>query len=223
METATILVLGERNVGKTSYIRKMTRDSPNNKIDEIMSNELDQIGIQRAIHESILSNDVINFMVYYGNKVFLNSDSIHIPNNMLLPAINFEDTENGFVDLFDNMEPTLNANTLDTKPLDANTLDANTLDEKSTNKKDLSKYTKIILMCDFTDITTMRSMLCYISKYDLTNKNTIICVNKCDYDTTYDDIQLNRIYRVLKDFNVYPVEFISTNTGFNLEFIYKYI
>jgi hypothetical protein len=86
-------------------------------------------------------------------------------------------------------------------------------------------FDKVIIMTDYSDITSMRSAQCWASTIKPSKKNTIICVNKCDVQamTLEDDFQLRKA-EIMNHFSTQcAVEYISVKTGANIGFIYKYL
>jgi GTPase Era involved in 16S rRNA processing len=88
-----------------------------------------------------------------------------------------------------------------------------------------SEYDKIIIMSEYSDITTMRSMAYWCNKLCANPKKTIVCVNKCDVheECVKEDFRLRKA-KVMDHFlSQCPVEYISAVTSANLCFIYKYV
>lgn len=89
------------------------------------------------------------------------------------------------------------------------------------------KFDKIIIMGDYTDITSLRSMQYWATKIKAPKKKTIICVNKCDVDEEGDyekeDFQLRKAKVMCHFLYQCGVEYISVNTLANIGFIYKYL
>ena len=86
-------------------------------------------------------------------------------------------------------------------------------------------FDKVIIMMDYSDITSMRSAQCWASTIKPSKKNTIICVNKCDVQAMSldDDFQVRKA-EIMNHFSRQcAVEYISVKTGANIGFIYKYL
>lgn len=88
-----------------------------------------------------------------------------------------------------------------------------------------SKYDRIIIMADYSDINTMRSAQSWASKLKTPKRKTIICVNKCDVQalSIEDDFQFRKA-SIMNHFSQQcAVEYISVKTRANIGFIYKYM
>ena len=86
-------------------------------------------------------------------------------------------------------------------------------------------FDKVIIMTDYSDITSMRSAQCWASTIKPSKKNTIICVNKGDVQAMSldDDFQVRKA-EIMNHFSRQcAVEYISVKTGANIGFIYKYL
>lgn len=89
----------------------------------------------------------------------------------------------------------------------------------------LDQFDKIIVMAEYSDINTMRSVYTWSTKLKLPKNKTIICVNKCDEQAlSVDDDFQSRKAQVMNYFAAQcAVEYISVKTRANLGFIYKYM
>lgn len=91
----------------------------------------------------------------------------------------------------------------------------------------LFEFDKIIIMAEYCDITTIRSLQYWVSKIRAPASRIIMCINKCD-DGTQDDYQKEDFHlrkaKVIDHFLYQcPVEYISVKNRANIGFIYKYI
>ena len=88
-----------------------------------------------------------------------------------------------------------------------------------------SKFDNIIIMGDYSDITTLRSIRYWLELIDAPSYKIIICINKCDTVPMnyFEDFQVRKA-RILKYFaDKYKLEFISVKTSANLTFLYKHL
>jgi GTPase SAR1 family protein len=87
------------------------------------------------------------------------------------------------------------------------------------------QFDKIIIMGDYHDITTLRSIQLWAELVKAPARKIIVCVNKCDISPNdpANDLQ-SRKARILRHyFDNYNLEFASVKTGANLLFLYKYL
>ena len=83
-----------------------------------------------------------------------------------------------------------------------------------------------IIMADYSEISTIRSVRYWIDKYNLPPSKTVICVNKCDVQIdSYPEDFRKRKCKYLQYYASlqYPIEMTSVKTRQNLHFLYKYI
>lgn len=87
------------------------------------------------------------------------------------------------------------------------------------------QFDKIIIMAEYPDICTMRSVQYWATTLNVPVNRTIVCVNKCDVEAIShaDDFHLRKAYVMDHYSSQCPVEYISVKTGANLGFIYKYL
>jgi GTPase SAR1 family protein len=89
----------------------------------------------------------------------------------------------------------------------------------------LDHFDKVVIMCEYSDITTIRSIQYWAELIQANRNKIIICVNKCDVspNSYVDDFQ-SRKATILKHYtdNCF-VEFISVKTNANMTFLYKYL
>ena len=87
------------------------------------------------------------------------------------------------------------------------------------------QFDKIIIMGDYHDITTLRSIHYWAELIKAPRSKIIACVNKCDISpiSTSDDFQSRKAQILKHYFENYRLEFISVKTGANLAFLYKYL
>jgi len=91
---------------------------------------------------------------------------------------------------------------------------------------DLAKqFDKIIIMADYTDICSMRSVQHWAMVLRAPANKTIVCVNKCDVEaaSSLEDFGSRKAYVMDHYSSQCPVEYISVKTGANVGFLYKYL
>jgi len=87
------------------------------------------------------------------------------------------------------------------------------------------QFDKIIIMGDYHDITTLRSIQYWAELVKTPASKLIVCVNKCDISprSFVNDFQLRKAQILRHFFDKCELEFISVKTGANLMFLYKYL
>lgn len=87
------------------------------------------------------------------------------------------------------------------------------------------QFDKIIIMGDYHDITTLRSIQFWAELVKAPARKIIACVNKCDISPNdpANDLQSRKANILRHYFDNYNLEFISVKTGANLLFLYKYL
>jgi len=88
-----------------------------------------------------------------------------------------------------------------------------------------SEFDKVIIMCNYHDITTMRSVQNWAEKIKAPVRKIIVCINMCDVPPkNYEDDFRERKAQILRHYSEQcKLEFISVKTGANIGFLYKYI
>ena len=198
-----ILIVGEPGVGKSEFIEKCIQhhstdyDVENNWIDALFGYQTDMGSLFEAKENKKISSQFIEFMIQFSHMFEKKTNIFGIPEETNLPCVQF--FESGCCDLFDYDSGELKPFILD-------------------------NFDKVIVMVDYTCINSMRSAFIWIDKMGLTSKNTIICVSKCDLEVGKSEARFERKAKVLETFSVLcPIECISSATGFNMDFFYKYI
>lgn len=197
-----ILVVGESGVGKTEFIERCIQkhstdyDVENNCIGEICGWQTDGGSLFEAKESGRISSQFIGFMMQYAYMFEKSTNIMGVHAREVLPSVSF--FESGKCDL---------------------------LEYESGELREfiLANCDKVIVMVDYTCIASMRSAFIWIDKMGLTGKNTIICVTKCDLEVDKAETRFERKARVLATYADFcPVECISSETDFNLDFFYKY-
>lgn len=88
-----------------------------------------------------------------------------------------------------------------------------------------SEFDKIIIMCDYHDIGSMRSVQTWAELIKAPTRKIIVCINMCDAPpiSYANDFQYRKAL-VLKHYaDQCKLEFISVKTGANIGFLYKYV
>jgi len=87
------------------------------------------------------------------------------------------------------------------------------------------QFDKIIIMADYTDICSMRSVQHWAMVLRAPANKTIVCVNKCDVEaaSSLEDFGSRKAYVMDHYSSQCPVEYISVKTGANVGFLYKYL
>jgi GTPase SAR1 family protein len=214
-----VLVLGERGTGKTSFIHAMK---------EYISNK------PQTFSES-----------YYSPTTCIVHDFIPETNanNISVDSI-FTNTENGkYCEDVSNFIIYPHYNKMDKYYLlrDADIIRSNVQSDRVIGEimvveipsvtKELPKgfvdcFDKIIIMGDYNDNNSLRSVRYWAEFIDAPRSKMIVCVNKCDV-TPIDDLNgelRKRKAMILKYFaDRCDLEFMSIKTGANVGFLYKYM
>ena len=87
------------------------------------------------------------------------------------------------------------------------------------------QFDKIVIIGDYHDITTLRSIKYWAELVNAPKSKIIACVNKCDISpiSISDDFQPRKARILRHFFENFNLEFMSVKTGANLAFIYKYL
>jgi len=102
------------------------------------------------------------------------------------------------------------------------------IEDKALRKETLAwrkQFNCVVIMAEYSDITTLRSIHHWCLVCGFSPKKTIVCVNKCDIEPAClkNDFQ-SRKARIMNHFvSQCPVEYISAKTGTNVQFLYKYM
>jgi len=214
-----VLVLGERGTGKTSFIHALK---------EYISNK------PPTFSES-----------YYSPTTCIVHDFIPETNanNISVDSI-FTNTENGkYCEDVSNFIIYPHYNKMDKYYLlrDADIIRSNVQSDRIIGEimvveipsvtKELPKgfvdcFDKIIIMGDYNDNNSLRSVRYWAEFIDAPRSKMIVCVNKCDV-TPIDDLNgelRKRKAMILKYFaDRCDLEFMSIKTGANVGFLYKYM
>ncbi len=104
-----------------------------------------------------------------------------------------------------------------------------TMCELSPNCQDIpdgfhSEFDKIVIMCNYHDIGSIRSVQYWAELINAPTGKIIVCVNMCDAPPkNYDNDFQDRKAQLLRHYSEQcKLEFISVKTGANLGFLYKY-
>jgi GTPase SAR1 family protein len=87
------------------------------------------------------------------------------------------------------------------------------------------QFDKIIIMGDYHDITTLRSIQYWVELVKAPARKIIVCINKCDISPNdpSNDFQTRKAKILRHYFENYTLEFASVKTGANLMFLYKHL
>jgi len=87
------------------------------------------------------------------------------------------------------------------------------------------QFDKIIIMGNYHDITTLRSIQYWAELVKTPASKLIVCVNKCDVSPNdlVNDFQSRKAKVLRHFFDKCELEFISVKTGANLTFLYKHL
>jgi len=199
-ETYRILVVGDSGVGKTEYVdcfmkkHEENYDIETNCINPLFGYQIDKGLIN--LKEGKLSPQFMEFMFQYSYMYEKATKIDYIQEYKRQPSIQVMEGECGDITDYNSGE----------------------LREFMT-----CNFDKIIVMVDYTCINSMRSAFIWIDKLGLTPKNSIICVSKCDTEVNETNTRFERKAKVMEIFSMYPIECISSKTGHNLDFFYKYM
>ena len=213
-----VLVLGEAGVGKTAFIRTLKERiafepksfSKSNYVptktscfEYIPETNTDMIVFDSAVEHAInkkYSKEVANFMI----RPHLHKEEIfYLMEHRYMGQCNTLERRNvGRIKIVEMPSTTRNLNPNFERQFD-----------------------KIVIMGDYHDITTLRSMKYWADLINAPKHKIIACVNKCDNPpiSIPDDFQYRKERILRYFFENYNLEFMSVRTGANLEFIYKYL
>ena len=214
-----VLVLGERGTGKTSFIHALKEfilkkpqtfsESYYSPTTCIMHDFIPETNANKIYVDSIFTNtengkyceDVSNFIIYPHyhkmDKYYLLRDADIIRSNTQ------SDREIGEIMVVEIPSTT--------KELPNGFVDC---------------FDKIIIMGDYNDNNSLRSIRYWAEFIDAPRSKTIVCVNKCDVNPIDDlngELRKRKAY-ILKYFaDRCDLEFMSIKTGANVGFLYKYM
>jgi len=214
----TVLVLGERGVGKTSFIRALK---------EYITNQ------PQTFSESHYSPTKTTFTEYIPrtNTKSLNIESIlaniekggfcrEVSRFIMNPHFDGIRKYN----LLDDMDIIQNSLHLDREVGEI------MITEFSSTTKIFPHnfadcFDRIIIMGEYSDITTLRSIQYWVELVKAQRNKTIVCVNKCDLQPiSIENDFHSRKAKALKHFSDQcALEFISVKNCANIGFLYKYI
>ena len=218
--TYKVLVLGEACVGKTTFIKELKNHIAGNLRKSSFSEteyRPTEFKFTEKIPEtntdSIICDSIFNYMenAMYNKEVARFIMKLHIYNDEQFVLINTSDIFRYNI------------------PIDRNIGEIEIVEMSSTTRSFPPNFEyhfdKIIIMGDYHDITTLRSIQYWIELIKTSESKLIICINNCDKSpiSFVDDLQ-SRKAKILKHFfENYKLEFISAKTGANLTFLYKHI
>jgi len=211
-----ILVLGEPSVGKTSFINALSNYA-------------------LGIHETPLPEMELPTTKTYTKTIPCTTSEKVITNTMEEDIINYR-YSHSFIDFVLRPHGKDKIDAIDHERAFNSRIEKNrsfkeiAISEVVTNREEpidsiAKKFDKIIIMSEYSDITTMRSMQYWATRIKSPKTKTIICVNKCDVeiDDRREDFKLRKA-KVMDHFlHQCAIEYISVKTGANVGFIYKYI
>jgi len=213
-----VLVLGSAGVGKTSFIRALkqyiagepqtfsesiytpTKYMYTEQIPAVNTRELDKLSVLNNCENGKYCKPIAKFIVdrhYHKNEKFflLTTDELLYGN---IP----ENREVGEI----------------------------TICEFASQYKEFvpdfeTLFEKIIIMCDYHDIGSIRSVQLWAELIKAPTSKIIVCVNMCDASPNADDNDFQkRKAQILKHYSEQcKLEFISVKTGANIGFLYKYL
>jgi hypothetical protein len=213
-----VLVLGEAGVGKTSFIRAVREcvefrrhtfsDKVYNPTKGTFIQYIPEVNTSTIICQSVLENVNNNKFSKEVSNLIMNP---HLLGDERFFLINKYDLTNS------NIVKDRNIGEVSISEISANI--------KRFPPGFSEHFDKIIIMGDYPDITTLRSIHCWIENIKAPPNKIIVCVNKCDISpiTIEDDLQSRKAKVLLHFFDNYKLEFISVKTCANLMFIYKYL
>ena len=213
-----VLILGEAGVGKTAFINALKE---NVAIKKSSFSESVYIPTKREFTEIIPETDA-GLMIFdsVAEHAINKKYSKEVANFMIRPHFHKEEefflTEKKYMGQCNNLrkrdigkiEITEMPPTIRRFPADVH-----------------HQFDKIIIMGDYHDITTLRSIQYWSELVNAPARKIIVCVNKCDIlpNDTENEFQ-SRKARILRHyFDNYSLEFVSVKTGANLLFLYKYL
>jgi GTPase SAR1 family protein len=238
----TVLVLGERGVGKTSFIRALkeyvsTRSTESShRHIQTQTRRIQQFAgqVQPRIFSELNYYPTENIFAEYIPKTYANSlyiESIfeNIEKGRYSPEVSrfimnphFDKLDKYYLlEDFDMISSGLQ--------IDREVGEIMITEFSSTTREFPSNFAdhfdKIIIMGEYSDITTLRSIQYWVELIKAPKSKTIVCVNKCDVPpiSIANDFQ-SRKAKILKHYSDQcELEFMSVKTGANIGFLYKYI
>ena len=212
-----ILLVGERGVGKTALanaLRSLAKGEPNNTF-----NENEYFPTRRVTDETIASTTGFD----------LN------PRSMIDYIRKYEYSES-FISFALKPHGKDRIMVIETDKLSENRVKKNRvfdemqISEYPPGSKELTEhlakqFDKIIIMADYTDICSMRSVQHWATILRVPANKTIVCVNKCDVEasSSIEDFRSRKAYVMDHYASQCHIEYISVKTGANVGFIYKYL
>ena len=212
-----ILLVGERGVGKTALanaLRSLAKGEPNNAF-----NENEYFPTRRVTDETIAS-----------------ATGFDLKQRPLIDYIRKYKYSESFVSFALNPQGKARIIVIDTDKLSENRVKKNRvfdemrISEYPPGSKELTEtlakqFNKIIIMADYTDICSMRSVQHWATILRAPANKTIVCVNKCDVEaaSSIEDFRSRKAYVMDHYSSQCNVEYISVKTGANVGFIYKYL
>lgn len=213
-----VLILGEKGVGKTSFINALKEyisiqktsfyDSEYNPTREKFTEIIPEFSEELIIFDSVVENtihkkyskEVANFMIrphFHKEEEFFLMDKKYMGQCNHLKKCNIGE-----------IEITEIPSTIRRFPSDFH-----------------YRFDKIIIMGDYHDITTLRSIQYWAELVKTPASKLIVCVNKCDLSprSIIEDFQSRKAQVLRHFFEKCTLEFISVKTGANLMFLYKYL
>lgn len=214
---SNVLVLGSAGVGKTAFIKalkqyvsgtphtfseeeyKPTKYLNTEKIPEINTREIDSASVLNNRENGKYCKYIADFMVdshYYKDERFFLLERC----DMLYGNIP-EETDVGEITICEL---------------------SSQYNDISTNFHEL--FDKIIIMCDYHDIGSIRSVQTLAESIGAPIGKIIVCINKCDMaPKSYSDDFQERKAQILRHYSEQcKLEFISVKTLANIGFLYKY-
>jgi GTPase SAR1 family protein len=213
-----ILVLGEACVGKTKFIKALkehiafqtpsfseseyipTKYKFSEKIPETNTNSIICDSLMNYVENGMYNDEVARFImkphVYNNERFFLINKLDLFQTNILI------DRNMGEIEIVEMPSTT-----------------------RSVPPNFEYQFDKIIIMGDYHDITTLRSIQYWIELVKTQASKLIICINNCDKSpiSFVDDLQSRKAKILRHFFENYKLEFISVKTGANLAFLYKHL
>ena len=215
---SNVLVLGNAGVGKTSFIRALKEYIAGNT---------------QTFSESEYKPTKYIFMDHIPETNTSKLDKLSILNNCGLGKYSkrvaefimksHPDKENPFFLLRKN--DILYANIPDDKDVGEITMCELSSDNQDFPPDFQSEFDKVILMCDYHDIGSMRSIQFWAELIKAPTSKIIVCVNMCDISPKdYENDFQDRKAQILRHYaEQCKLEFISVKTGANIGFLYKHI
>lgn len=213
-----VLVLGEAGVGKTAFINALKeniaikKSSFSESVYIPTKTEFTEI-IPETNTELIIFDSVVENSI---NKKY----SKEVANFMIRPHFHKEEEfflmEKKYMGQFNRLQK-------------RNIGEIEITEMPSTNRSFPQQFhyqfDKIIIMGNYHDITTLRSIQFWAELVKTPASKLIVCVNKCDISPNdlENDFQSRKAKILRHFFDKCSLEFISVKTGANLMFLYKYL